>query len=77
VVFVRLDDKDGYHIDEVTQGDTVTDVLRYVDYEPSTLINRLRGNIETAVKRGSMSLEESKHLMQRYRDGLASYTYLE
>jgi arginine decarboxylase len=76
VVHVLLTE-DGYHIDEVTPGDTVTDVLKYVDYSASMLINRLRGHVEDAVKRGAMTLEESKQLMQRYREGLSSYTYLE
>jgi arginine decarboxylase len=77
VVTVNLAEKEGYIIDEVVYGDTVTDVLRYVDYEPNLLINNLRMQVETAVRDSKMTLEESRHLMQRYRDGLASYTYLE
>ena len=76
VVNVSLD-KSGYHIDEVVYGDTVEDVLRYVDYQPKELINSLRNKVEQAVRHGHMSLEESRQLMQRYREGLASYTYLE
>ena len=78
VVFVRLGDTaDAYEIDEVTQGDNVTDMLGYVDYEPLALINRLRVSIETALKKGYITLEESKQLIKRYREGLAAYTYLE
>ncbi len=66
-----------YEIDEVLQGDTVTDVLRYVNYSPDDLIKRLRQKIELAVRGGHMSLDESRQLVQRYRDGLAAYTYLE
>jgi arginine decarboxylase len=77
VVTVNLAEKDGYSIDEVVYGDTVTDVLRYVDYEPNVLINNLRTQVENAVRDSRMTLEESRQLMQRYRDGLASYTYLE
>lgn len=67
----------GYVVDEVVYGDTIEDVLRYVDYQPKELINSLRKQVEVAVEDGHMSLEESRQLMQRYRDGLASYTYLE
>ena len=78
VVIVRLGKNAGdYEIVEVTQGDNVTDVLRYVDYEPGSLINGIRVSIETALKKGNMTLAESKQLMKRYRDGLAAYTYLE
>jgi arginine decarboxylase len=70
-------DGPGYDIDEVVYGDTIEDVLRYVDYQPKELINSLRKQVEVAVREGQMSLEESRQLMQRYRSGLASYTYLE
>jgi arginine decarboxylase len=74
---VELHGENSYSIDEVTQGDTITEVLQYVDYSPAVLVNKLRDNIEAALKRGTMTLEESKQLMQRFQDGLKSYTYLE
>jgi arginine decarboxylase len=77
VVQVELHGENSYSIDEVTQGDTITEVLQYVDYSPAVLVNKLRDNIEAALKRGTMTLEESKQLMQRFQDGLKSYTYLE
>jgi arginine decarboxylase len=77
VVNVSLLEGGGYHVEEVVYGDTVSDVLRYVDYEPNALINGLRNQVEAAVREGRMTLDESRQLMQRYRDGLASYTYLE
>src|SRR5262245_47134838 len=63
VVQVVLSGENSYEIDEVTAGDTITEVLQYVDYSPTVLVNRLRDNIEAALKRGSMTLEESKQLM--------------
>jgi arginine decarboxylase len=68
---------DGYTIDEVVYGDSVEDVLRCVDYEPKELINRLQRQVEVAVTEAKMSLQESRQLMQRYRDGMVNYTYLE
>jgi arginine decarboxylase-like protein len=41
------------------------------------LINNVRNRVEEAVRRERMSLEESRMMMQRYREGLAAYTYLE
>ncbi len=76
VVNVTID-KDKYIVEEVVYGDSVEDVLRYVDYQPKALINSLRDQVESAVRENRMTLEESRQLMQRYRDGLASYTYLE
>lgn len=77
MVHVVISGQGYYEVDEVLAGDTVTDVLRYVDYAPEELIRRVRTNVETAVRAGKMTLDESRQLMQRYREGLAAYTYLE
>ena len=77
VVNVSFAEPTGYIIDEVVYGDTIADVLRYVDYQPNVLTNNLRAQVEAAVRRDQMSLEESRQLMQRYREALAAYTYLE
>jgi arginine decarboxylase len=77
VVNVTLSPEGGYLIDEVVYGDTVSDVLRYVDYQANSLINAMRDQIEEAVRDTRMTLEESRQLMQRYRNALDTYTYLE
>jgi len=71
------DDESGYHVDDVVEGDTVTDVLRYVHYSRKELMAKVRGAAEAAVKARRMTLSESKHLLRMYDDGLAGYTYLE
>ena len=75
-VHVSLDSEGNYYIDEVVAGDTVREVLRYVDYQPDDLIRRLRGHIEQSLRQGLLSLGEAKQLMTRFREGLTSYTYL-
>jgi arginine decarboxylase len=67
----------GYTIDHVVEGDSVTDVLGYVEYERPALIRRIRTAIEQALTQKSLSLEESKLLMRYYEVGLSGYTYLE
>jgi arginine decarboxylase len=76
-VQVTIEDDGTYTIDDVSTGDTVTDVLRYVDYSPEDLVKRLRYNVESALRHGRITLDESRQLIQRFRDGLAGYTYLE
>jgi arginine decarboxylase len=76
-VHVVITGEGTYEIDEVVPGDNVTDVLRYVDYSTEELVRRVRANVERAVRAGKMSLDESRLLIQRYREGLAAYTYLE
>jgi arginine decarboxylase len=61
----------------VVAGDTVTDVLRYVDFSPEELTRRLRQNVEIALRKQIITLDESRHLMRRYSEGMAGYTYLE
>ena len=67
----------GYRIEEVVAGDSVTDVLRYVSYSRRDLLARVRRASEAALKARTMTLEESRHLLEMYEKGLAGYTYLE
>ncbi|ACY12668.1 biosynthetic arginine decarboxylase [Haliangium ochraceum] len=77
-VHVSLDeDGNGYSIDEVVPGDTVSEVLRYVGYEPSELLRRVRQRVEHAVRQNWITLEEARQLIARFSEGLSGYTYLE
>ncbi len=67
----------GYSIDHVVEGDTVTEVLSYVQYERPALIRQFRTAIEKALVNKTLSLEESRLLMRYYDDGLNGYTYLD
>jgi arginine decarboxylase len=75
-VHVRLDEQAGYAIEHVVEGDDVSDVLRYVQYERGQLIDKVRRLSEVAQRRGQMSLEEATRLHKRYVKGLSDYTYL-
>ncbi len=70
-------DETGYRIDHVVEGDSVTEVLGYVQYTKQYLMQRLRQANEDALRKGLLTLEESALLMRRYDEGLAGYTYLE
>lgn len=67
----------GYTVDHVVEGDSVTDVLGYVEYERPALIRCIRNAIEESLSAKSLTLEESKLLMKYYEVGLSGYTYLE
>jgi arginine decarboxylase len=60
----------------VVEGDAVADVLTYVQYDWRNLAERVRRTIEQALREGRISLEDSKRLRMRYRQGLEEYTYL-
>jgi arginine decarboxylase len=76
-VHVALDPEEGYRIEDVVAGDTVTDVLRYVRYNRSDLVAKVRQAAELALRAKRMTLEESRLLLRRYEEGLSGYTYLE
>ena len=75
-VHVKLDPEDGYTVEHVVVGDSVEDVLAYVQYERRPMIDKVRRVIEGALRRGQITLEESARLLQRYEQGLQGYTYL-
>lgn len=70
-------DKDGYSIDQVIDGETVADVLDYVQYSPKRLVRTLETWVTRSLKEGKISLEEGKEFLSTYRSGLYGYTYLE
>jgi arginine decarboxylase len=76
-VHVALAAEGRYEIEEVFNGDTVSDVLGYMSYSPKGLIKKLRQHVETAIKAGRMNLDESRQLVESYTAGLYGYTYLE
>lgn len=70
--------KDGaYHIDQIFDGETVEEVLDYVQYNPKKLVRQLEIWVSKSVKQGKISLEEGKEFLSNYRSGLYGYTYLE
>jgi arginine decarboxylase len=76
-VHVRLDDKGEVVLDALVKGDTVREVLDYVEFDAESLASKLRGDVEAAVRDGRISFEESGRMLRFYEDGLHGYTYLE
>ena len=75
-IHVALDERHGYRIERVVEGDTVTEVLSYVQYDRQELMKRMRMVTEAALRRGDINLEESALLRRKYEDSLSGYTYL-
>ncbi|MBJ18726.1 MAG: biosynthetic arginine decarboxylase [bacterium] len=85
-VHVRLDPRDEsgtppasnhqYSVEHFVEGDAVTEVLSYVQYDKQNLIERVRRTTERALRDGRISLEDSALLRRRYDEGLNGYTYL-
>lgn len=66
----------GYEIAHVVRGDTLGDVLRYVQYDANDLLERVRQQTERSLQSQEITLEESQQLLQHYEKSFRSYTYL-
>lgn len=69
--------EDGYEIKQIIDGETVADVLDYVQYSPKKLVRAMESWVTNCVKSGKISTAEGKEYLAIYRSGLYSYTYLE
>ncbi|MFN5946465.1 MAG: biosynthetic arginine decarboxylase [Phycisphaerae bacterium] len=76
-VHISIDDNGDWEIDEVIEGDTVEEVLQYVQYDVEDLKRAMRLDVEAACKQGRLTISEGKSLLKFYDDGLEGYTYLE
>jgi arginine decarboxylase len=76
-VHVSLDGQGSVVLDAVIQGDTVREVLDYVQFNSTSLVEQFRRSVEAAVRDGRIGYEESGALLKFYEDGLQGYTYLE
>src|SRR5574344_1672380 len=76
-VHISVSDDNNYHIDQIFDGETVAEVLDYVQYDPKKLVRTLETWVAKSVKQGKITLEEGKEFLSNYRSGLYGYTYLE
>jgi arginine decarboxylase len=74
-VHVRLDGED-YRVEHVVEGDSVTEVLSYVQFSKDDLVSRVRRAVEVALRDKRITMAESGRFMRRYEEALDGYTYL-
>jgi arginine decarboxylase len=76
-VHVRLGPTGEVMLDSVIKGDTVREVLNYVQFSSDSLVTKLRRDVEIALRESRLTYEESGALLRFYEEGLHGYTYLE
>jgi arginine decarboxylase len=76
-VHVSLSDTNETVLDTVIRGDTVREVLDYVQFSSKDLQEKFRRDVEMALRQGKIGYEESGRLLRFYEDGMQGYTYLE
>jgi arginine decarboxylase len=67
----------GYTLDHYVPGDTVTEVLSYVQYRHYSMVDSVRQAAEESIQKGTITKQEAKLLIKHYEEGLSGYTYLE
>lgn len=75
-VHVRMDG-DHYELEQVVEGESVAEVLDYVQFHETVLLDRMRRQLAHARKQGHITAKESTAFLNYYREGLKGYTYLE
>jgi arginine decarboxylase len=76
-VHVSTDAKGEVVLDAVIKGDTVREVLDYVEFDSNQLVQKLRESIEQAVREGRICDQQAGQFLRFYEEGLGGYTYLE
>jgi arginine decarboxylase len=76
-VHVQLSETGEIILDHVINGDTVREVLDYVQFSAKALIEAFRKDVEKAVREGKLGYEEAGRMLRFYEDGIHGYTYLE
>ena len=69
--------KDRYEIDQIIEGETVADVLDYVQFSHKRLVRNVETWVTASMKAGRITPEEGREFLSNYRSGLYGYTYLE
>lgn len=74
-VHIQLTPK-GYQIQHVVKGDTMSEVVSYVQYDSEDMVENIRQRCEKALEEKHITLAESQRLLQTYEQSLGRYTYL-
>jgi arginine decarboxylase len=75
-VHIRLEENGGYSVSHVIKGDTVSEVLSFVQYNTEKMVEQVRRQAERALNEGRMSLEQLRMFMAHYEESMRGYTYL-
>ncbi len=77
IISVRLNENDSFEVMKEVQGDSIADVLSYVEYQPKLLQTLYQNKAERAVKEGRITTRERQQMLRSFNDSLAGYTYYE
>lgn len=77
VATIELREDGGFDLLQEVEGDTISEVLTYVEYDPRDCIDDFRRIVETAISENRLAVSDRKTLIAAYRDSINGYTYYE
>jgi len=77
VVSVHINEDGSFDFVREFHGDSIADVLSYVEYDPKIMQEQLRRTAEQAVRKGKISVAMRQKMLQAFRENLQGYTYFE
>ncbi|KZY44720.1 biosynthetic arginine decarboxylase [Oleiphilus sp. HI0086] len=77
VVSVRLNADGSFDFVKEIHGDTISDVLSYVEYQPKNMMLNYRNTAERAVKEGRITARERQQMIKTFNSSMQGYTYYE
>jgi arginine decarboxylase len=77
VIHISVTGKNKYRIERIIEGDTVKDVLSYMQYQKKDILNSIRRSVEDAIDDRKISIRDSARILKFLDDRLDGYTYLE
>ena len=77
VVTIALKPEGGFDLLHEQEGDTISQVLSYVEFDPADCVAAFRKMVDSAVTKGRVDAKQRRQLMSAYKDSLSGYTYFE
>jgi arginine decarboxylase len=77
VVSVRLNQDNSFDFVKEIHGDTISDVLSYVEYQPKQMLVNYRNTAERAVREGRITARERQKMIKTFNSSMQGYTYYE
>jgi arginine decarboxylase len=77
VVTIQVDRDGNLNYSRELEGDSVADVLSYVEYDPKRMIQRIRQLAENAVRNDAITAKDRRQIMEAFENGMRGYTYFE
>ena len=77
VVTIGLGNDGGFELMHEQEGDTISEVLSYVEYSPRRMVDDFKMIVERSMKAGKLSPHERREFIAAYKDSIHGYTYFE